>query len=265
MWIWIWVSVWGGVGIYDGEISRDIEDLGDIAMGSWCCCCRGAAPGRSLVVSLYAKSKIVREREVAIAVFIRNYVPKLKEKEKKEPSLIVLTPFSHFLNFTISSLKSRSFPFSINPCPISPPPPLIPQPQQDIRATPALSPAARKIRHVRITRKRLRDLLRRLNATDLDQAIASLIDSPRDGLRRLGLALGADDGGLALLLGLLDDEARALCVLLRNLLLLNGLGEFAPERHMRDGNVFEGDVEFLRTLEKVGTDAVGYLHVLACV
>lgn len=31
---------------------------------------------------------------------------------------------------------------------------------------------------------------------------------------------------------------------------------------MRDGDVFEGDVEFLGALEEVSADAVGNLHVL---
>lgn len=188
---------------------------------------------------------------MAIAIFIRTYVLKLKERT---PPPYRPYHFPHFLNFT---LKSRSFPCS---------PPhysLIPQPQQDIRPTPALPATTRKIRHIRITRERLRNLLCRLNATDLDQPVASFIDGPRDGLGRLGLALGADDGGLALLLGLLDDEACALGVLLCDLLLLDRLGEFAPECHVCDGDVFERDVEFLRALEQVGADAVGDLRMLA--
>lgn len=189
---------------------------------------------------------------MAIAIFIRTYVLKLKERT---PPPVSSLPFFPFFEFYAQEQIISMLPPNYS---------LIPQPQQDIRPTPALPAATRKIRHIWITRERLRNLLRRLNATDLDQSVASFIDGPRDGLGRLGLALGADDRGLALLLGLLDDEARALGVLLCDLLLLDRLGEFAPECHVCDGDVFERDVEFLRALEQVGADAVGDLRMLAC-
>jgi hypothetical protein len=73
----------------------------------------------------------------------------------------------------------------------------------------------------------------------------------------LGFALGADDVGLPLLLGLLDDESGALGLLLGDLLLLDGLGELLAEGHVCDGDVLEGDVELARALEQVGADLVG--------
>lgn len=148
------------------------------------------------------------------------------------------------------ALRSFSATFAIT---------LIPQPQQNIRPAPPLLPTAWQIRYIRITRQRLRNLLRGLNATNLDESITGFINRPTNRLCRLSLTLGADDGGLTLLLGLLDDETCALGVLLRNLLLLNGFGEFAPEGHVCDGDVFQGDVEFLGALEEVGADAIGDL------
>ena len=64
-----------------------------------------------------------------------------------------------------------------------------------------------------------------LDLTDLDEAVAGLGDGATNSISTFGLALGADDVGLALLLGALDDEAGALGVLLGDLLLLDGLGE----------------------------------------
>lgn len=53
-----------------------------------------------------------------------------------------------------------------------------------------------------------------------------LLDGVSDQLSRTGLTLCADDHGLLLLTGLVDDESRALCFLLCNLLGFDGGGEF---------------------------------------
>lgn len=115
---------------------------------------------------------------------------------------------------------------------------------------------ARQVRHVGVARQRLRDLPAGLDLSDLDQAIADLCDRLGDGVCALGLSLGADDVCLPLLLGLLDDEARALGILLRDLLLLNSLCELLAEGHVRDGDVLEGDVELGGALHQVGADAL---------
>lgn len=54
---------------------------------------------------------------------------------------------------------------------------------------------------------------------------ARLLDGVTDELGRTGLTLGADDGGLLLLAGLVDDEGGTLSLLLGDLLGLNGGGE----------------------------------------
>ncbi|KUI62671.1 hypothetical protein VP1G_11385 [Cytospora mali] len=115
-----------------------------------------------------------------------------------------------------------------------------------------------RLSDVRIARQRLRNLPARLNLSDLDQTIARLRDSLGDGVGTLGLSLGPDDVGLSLLLGLLDDEACPLGVLLRNLLLLDGLGELLAEGHVGDGHVLERDVELGRALQQVRPDALGH-------
>jgi hypothetical protein len=52
-----------------------------------------------------------------------------------------------------------------------------------------------------------RNVARSLDPAELDETLASLLERLGDDRRRLALALGTDDGGLALLLGALDDEA----------------------------------------------------------
>ena len=123
---------------------------------------------------------------------------------------------------------------------------------------PALLPApARQVRDVGVGGQRLGNLPRGLDLADLDEAVPGLGDGPGDGLGALGLALGADDVGLALLLGLLDDEAGTLGVLLGDLLLLDGLGELAAKGHVGDGDVLEGDVELGGAARQVAADALG--------
>lgn len=117
--------------------------------------------------------------------------------------------------------------------------------------------ATRQIRDVGVVGQRRRNVLGGLDTSDLDQAVARLRDRLADDVGGLGLSLGADDVGLPLLLGLFDDEARPLGVLLRDLLLLDGPRELAAEGHVRDGNVLEGDVELAGAFHEVGADAVG--------
>lgn len=83
-----------------------------------------------------------------------------------------------------------------------------------------VAPAVREVHDVAALAERLRNLLRRLDPAELDERRA-VLRRLRDELRSLGLALGADDGGAALLLGAEDDELGALRLLLRNLLVLN--------------------------------------------
>ena len=68
----------------------------------------------------------------------------------------------------------------------------------------------------------LRDGARRVDAAQLYEA---RVRRPPDELRGARLALRADDDGLLVLQRLLDDEARALRILLRDLLRLDGLLE----------------------------------------
>jgi hypothetical protein len=57
----------------------------------------------------------------------------------------------------------------------------------------------------------------------------ALLDGVTNQLRGTGLTLGADDGGLLLLAGFVDDEGGALGFLLGDLLGFNGGGEFGGE------------------------------------
>ena len=124
-------------------------------------------------------------------------------------------------------------------------------------STPAVAIATTgQICHIRVIRQHLRHILLRLNSPDLNQAISTLRYRLGDDLRRLTLSLCSDDVRLPLLLRLLHYEPTSLRVLLRDLLLFDGAGEFLAEGHMRDGDVFEGDVEFGGALEEVGADAI---------
>lgn len=114
-----------------------------------------------------------------------------------------------------------------------------------------------KVRDVGIRSQRRRNFPAGLDLTDLDEAVTGLSDSLADDIGTLGFTLGTDNVGLALLLGPLDDEAGSLGVLLRNLLLLDGLGELLAEGHVGDGDVLKGNVELAGALHEVGPDAVG--------
>lgn len=135
--------------------------------------------------------------------------------------------------------------------------PLGSQTEQKAGVLAALLPIATgQIRDIGVVRQRLRNLLAGVDPTDLDEAVSRLGDGLADDLRTLGLSLGADDVGLALLLGALDDEAGALGLLLRDLLLLDGARELAAEGQVRDGDVLEGDVELRRAAHQFRADAV---------
>ena len=60
----------------------------------------------------------------------------------------------------------------------------------------------------------------------------TLLDRITDQLCRFGLTLGADDGGLFLLTGFVDDECCSLGFLLGNLFGFDGGGEFGGECEM---------------------------------
>jgi hypothetical protein len=137
---------------------------------------------------------------------------------------------------------------------------LVPQAKQEAAARLATIARAttRQIGDVGVPRQQLCNILLRLDPSDQDETITTLLHRLADCVCCLGLALGADDIGLPLLLGLLDNKARTLGLLLCNLLLLDGLGKLLAKRHVRDGHVFESNVELVGTLEQVGADPVGH-------
>mmetsp|Transcript_65826 Transcript_65826/g.170143 ORF Transcript_65826/g.170143 Transcript_65826/m.170143 type:complete len:363 (+) Transcript_65826:38-1126(+) len=106
--------------------------------------------------------------------------------------------------------------------------------------------SVRQVHDVGRLRERLRDVLGGVDAPHLDEATAVLLQGFRDHLGGLGLALGPDDGRLSLLLGLGDDELLLLRLLLRDLLFLDGPGEFLAVSQVGDGNVVHQDVELAR-------------------
>ena len=77
----------------------------------------------------------------------------------------------------------------------------------------------------------LQNLCNALRVVELPQIDVGprLLDGVTNELGGSGLTLGADNGGLLLLAGLVDDEGGALGVLLGNLLRLDGGGELGGE------------------------------------
>ena len=75
-----------------------------------------------------------------------------------------------------------------------------------------------------------------------------------DQLCRLGLSLRLDDGGLLLLLGLVDDKLCSLRLLLRNLLRLDRRGVLLAKGEVRDRDVVEHEVKLARAGEQVRPD-----------
>lgn len=117
--------------------------------------------------------------------------------------------------------------------------------------------ATGQVRDVGISGQHLRNILLRLNSSDHDQTVTTLCHGLGDCVGSLGFALSANDVGLPLLLGLLDDESRALGLLLGDLLLLDGLGELLAEGHVCNRDVLEGNIELIGALQEVGADFVG--------
>lgn len=66
-----------------------------------------------------------------------------------------------------------------------------------------------------------------------------------------------DDVGLMFLFSVFDDEVGMFGVLLGDLFLFDGFGEFVIECYVGDGDVFESDVEFGGMVGKVGLDVLG--------
>ena len=135
---------------------------------------------------------------------------------------------------------------------------LVPQAQQKAGALSAfLAIVAGQICDVGVGCERRRDLLAGIDTTDLNQTTACLSNRLADDIGTLGFTLSADDIGLTLLLGSLDDEPGPLRVLLGDLLLLDGTRELLSEGHVGDGDIFQGDVELCGSLHEVCADAVG--------
>ena len=109
------------------------------------------------------------------------------------------------------------------------------QPEEQVR--PAILAARRQVRDAARARQRLRDLLRGVDAPDLDEARAALLQRSGDDLGGGGLALGADDACFFLLLGLGNNISLALGLLLGDLLLLDGATELLAEDEVRDRDV----------------------------
>lgn len=136
--------------------------------------------------------------------------------------------------------------------------PLTPQTQQEASALASiLSLSTRQISDVGVRGKSGGDLLAGLDTTDLNQSAASLGDGLADNIGTFGFTLSADDVGLALLLGTLDDESGPLGILLGDLLLLDGPCELLSEGHVCNGDILEGDVELSSALHQVSADTVG--------
>lgn len=128
------------------------------------------------------------------------------------------------------------------------------QTKQEITALLPTSLAARttrQVRNIRVIRQTLRQLPLRLDTSNHNKPITTLRDRLTDLLGSLSLTLGTNNASLSLLLCLLDDEARALGLLLRDLLVLDRLCELLAERQVRDRHVFERNVELGRAPQQV--------------
>ncbi len=89
-----------------------------------------------------------------------------------------------------------------------------------------------------------------------------LLECVGDELCGLGVTFGPDNGGLLLLFRTHHDKLGALGTLLRDLLVLNGLGKVRGEGQVGDGHVVEEEVELLATGEKTLLDLAGDLITL---
>lgn len=102
----------------------------------------------------------------------------------------------------------------------------------------------------------MRNFLAGVNTTDLDKTATGLGDGFADDIGTLGFTLRTDNVGLTFLLGSLDDETGPFGVLLGDLLLLYGAGEFLSEGHVCNRDIFQGDVELCCALHEVCADTV---------
>jgi hypothetical protein len=126
------------------------------------------------------------------------------------------------------------------------------QPQQEVRA--AALAARGQVRDAARARQRLRDLLRGVDAPDLDEARAALLEGPTNNLGGRGLALGADDARLLFLFGLGNNISLALGLLLGDLLLLDGAAELLAEDEVRDGDIVQNNIEVVGALRERRAD-----------
>lgn len=133
-----------------------------------------------------------------------------------------------------------------------------PQPQQHARALSTILPpiSTRQVSNIGVPRQRLRDILASIDPPNLNQPVPSLRHGLTDDIRALSLTLRTDNVRLTLLLCTLDDESCSFSVLLGDLLLLDGTGEFLAEGHVGDRDVFQSDVELRCALQQVRADTV---------
>jgi hypothetical protein len=106
---------------------------------------------------------------------------------------------------------------------------LLPNVEQQRLLAPALGTTTRQIRNIPRRSHRRRNLLCRLDLPQLNVSHTGLFVRLRNEIGGCCFALGADDCCLFLLFGFFDDEAGAFGFLLGDLLLFDGVGEFAAE------------------------------------
>ena len=91
------------------------------------------------------------------------------------------------------------------------------------------------------------------------QCVCSEQQNIPDEFCSLRLTLGDDDGGVLLVLSSHDLELGLLCLLLLDLLRLNGLCEFRAECQVCDGHIVQHQVEVTRAGLQLVTDVAGHL------
>jgi hypothetical protein len=89
------------------------------------------------------------------------------------------------------------------------------------------------------------DVARVLDASQFDVALGFL-DGFSDEFGGAGLTLGANDGGLFLLAGFVDDECSALGILLGDLFGFDGGGEFGGECEVLNNDIYIRTVDVCR-------------------
>eukprot|EP00128_Syssomonas_multiformis_P016046 Colp12_sorted_trinity150504_noHs@1748 len=117
--------------------------------------------------------------------------------------------------------------------------------------------ATREVHNVPGLGKGAGNFLRGIDLTELNETLASLLKGLGNHLGSLGITLSADDVGKLLLLGLLDNEAGTLSLLLGNLLLLDGLSELTTEGEVGNGHIIKSNVELVGTTDQSITTALG--------